>query len=398
MTNFNYYTPTRVVFGNNTEKETGALIKNIGGTNVLIHYGSERIVKSGLLKKIEDSLDKQNIKYTELGGVTSNPKLDLVRKGIDIVKKNKIDFILSIGGGSPLDSAKAIALGALSDRDVWDYYIGIAKTPDNLLALPTAVILTNAAAGSEMSKSSVVTDTESGLKRSTAGEFNQCKFAILNPELSITLPPFQSASGGFDAAMHSIERYFTPGKKSSLTKAIASSIIKEIFTDIKLVLKNPNDIDARGNIMWASSLSHNGLTELGNESRGDWACHKIEHELGGMFDCAHGAGIASIWCAWAQYCAKEQPKTIAEFGHDIFNFPLSDNVEKLAIETIEKMRSYLKEINMPTSIKELLGFTLSDEQIEELATKGTNNGTITLGAYKVLDKQDIVNIFRVANH
>lgn len=398
MTDFNYYAPTRVIFGNNTEEKVGELIKCNNGTNVLIHYGSERIVKSGLLKKVEESLDKQNIKYTELGGVSPNPKLDLVKKGINIVKKNKIDFILAIGGGSPLDSAKAIALGALTNRDVWDYYSGKAKINENLPALPKAVILTIAAAGSEMSKSSVITNAELGLKRSTLGEFNQCKFAILNPKLSTTLPPYQSASGGFDAAMHSIERYFTPGKKSSLTQSIASSIIKEIFADIKLVLKNPKDIDARGNIMWASSLSHNGLTNLGNESKGDWSCHKLEHELGGMFDCAHGAGIASVWCSWAQYCSKELPKTFAEFGHDIFDLPLTGDEKTLANNTIEKMRSFLKEINMPTSIKELLGFTLSDDQIEELATKATNNETIKLGAFKILDKQDIINIYNLANY
>ena len=398
MTDFTYYAPTRVVFGKDKEQMSGELIKSYGGTNVLIHYGSQRVVKSGLLKRVEDSLDKQNIKYTELGGVLSNPRLDLVKKGIDIVKQNNIDFILAIGGGSPLDSAKAISIGALSDKDVWDYYIGKEATSDNLASIPTAVVLTNAAAGSEMSKSSVITDTKTGLKRSTSGEFNQCKFAILNPSLSTSLPPYQSASGGFDAAMHSIERYFVPGKKSSLTQKIASTIIREVFEDIKLVLANPNDLDARGNIMWASSLSHNGLTDLGNEVKGDWVCHKLEHELGGMFDCAHGAGIASIWCSWAAYCAKDNPKTYAEFGADIFDLPLEGDPISLANQTIEKMRSYLKEINMPTSIKELLGFTLSDEQIEELASKATSNGTIKLGSFKVVDKNDIINIYRAANY
>lgn len=398
MTNFNYITPTRIVFGKNTENEVGELIKNYNGTNVLIHYGSDRIVKSGLLDKVTKALDKEGIKYSLLGGVSSNPTLDLVHKGIDIVKKNNIDFILAIGGGSPLDSAKSIALGAKTDRDVWDYYTGKVELKDNLPSLPKAVILTIAAAGSEMSKSSVLTNSETGLKRSTTGEFHQCKFAILNPELSTTVNPYQSSSGGFDAAMHSIERYFTTGEKSTITKSITCSIIKELFADIKLVLKNPNDINARSNMMWASSLSHNGLTNLGNDTLGDWACHKIEHEIGGMFNCAHGAGIASIWSAWAKYCSKENPEIFVEFGHDIFNLPLEGDITSLVNGTIDKMNSYLREINMPTSIKELLGFTLSEEQIEELATNATHNETKKLGIIKVLDKNDIKNIYRLANY
>jgi hypothetical protein len=397
MNNFTYYVPTEVIFGENAEDQCGKLIKKYSGKNVLIHFGSDRIKSSGLLKKVEKDLDNNNISYIEFGGVKSNPRMSLVREGIDICKKNNIDFILSIGGGSTIDSAKAIAVGAKYNGDVADFYNGKVKQPTDSESINKGVILTNAAAGSEMSDSSVITEDKTGLKRSSKGNFNKNKFSLLNPQLTVTLPAYQSASGGFDAAMHSIERYFSTGQLSSLTRSINIAIVKNIFNQIKIVLKKPNDLDARGNLMWGSSLSHNSLTELGNFTHGDWSCHQLEHELGGMFDCAHGAGIAAVFTSWAMHVYKEMPSRFADFGSDVFGLPLSGDDEKDAIRMIDKMKSFLKEIGLPTNIPELLNKDLTCDEIEELADKASNGNTSHFGIIKVLDKADMKHIYTCAN-
>jgi alcohol dehydrogenase YqhD (iron-dependent ADH family) len=397
MNNFTYYVPTKVIFGENVETQCGKLINEFSAKRVLIHFGSNRIKDSGLLEKVEKTLDSFNISYIELGGVKSNPRMELVREGVTICKSNDIDFILAIGGGSTIDSAKAIALGAKYDGDVADFYKGKVDLLPTLKSINKGVILTNAAAGSEMSRSSVITDCETGLKRSCKGDFNIIKFALLNPQLTTSLPPYQSASGGFDAAMHSIERYFSEGKLSSLTRSINVAIVKDIFHEIKLVLKNPNDLDARGNLMWASSLSHNSLTELGNTTRGDWSCHKLEHELGGMFDCAHGAGIAAVFTSWALNVYKELPSRFADFGSDIFDLPLTGDDEKDALRMIDKMKDFINEIGLPTNIPSLLKKELTEDKIEELSDKASNKDTFHFGSIKVLKKKDIKQIYKCAN-
>ncbi len=397
MNDFTYYVPTKVIFGENAENQCGRLIKEYSATNVLIHFGSNRIKKSGLLQRVEKDLDDYNISYIEFGGVKSNPRMSLVRKGVEICKNNNIDFILSIGGGSTIDSAKAIAVGAKYNGDVADFYKGKVELLPTLESINKGVILTNAAAGSEMSDSSVITDDETGLKRSCKGAFQVNKFSLLNPQLTTSLPAYQSASGGFDAAMHSIERYFSTGHLSSLTRSINIAIVKNIFQQIKIVLKSPNDLDARGNLMWASSLSHNSLTELGNSTHGDWSCHQLEHELGGMFDCAHGAGIAAVFTSWAKYVYKELPSRFADFGSDVFDLPLSGDDEKDALRMIDRMKSFIEEIDLPSNIPDLLKKELTGKEIEELADKASNGNTTNFGSIKVLDKKDMKHIYTCAN-
>lgn len=397
MNNFTYYVPTKVIFGEDVENQCGQLINEYSAKKVLIHFGSNRIIKSGLLRRIEKALDDYCIPYIEFGGVQSNPKMSLVREGVDICKNKNIDFILAIGGGSVIDSAKAIAVGAKYDGDVADFYKNKVKLTPTPKSINKGVILTNAAAGSEMSRSSVITNDKTGLKRSSNGDFNIIKFALLNPQLTCTLPPYQTTSGGFDAAMHSIERYFTTGHIPSLTRSINIAIIKDIFKQIKIILKNPNNLEARSNLMWASSLSHNSLTELGNLTHGDWSCHKLEHELGGMFNCAHGAGIAAVFTSWAMHVYKEFPSRFADFGSDIFNLPLSGDDEKDAIRMIDKMKSFLKEIGLPTNIPTLLEKELTCEEIEELSDKASSNGSFNFGTIKVLNREDIKHIYICAN-
>jgi alcohol dehydrogenase YqhD (iron-dependent ADH family) len=397
MQDFTYYTPTKVIFGEDVENQCGSLIKEFQGTNVLIHFGSDRIKKSGLMGRITKSLDENNIKYTELGGVKSNPRIALVKEGIKIAKRQGIDFILAVGGGSVIDSAKAIALGAKFDGDINDFYSG-KKTPDpHAPSINKGVVLTNAAAGSEMGQGSVITNEE-GMKRSLGGQFNLLKFALENPKLTTTLPAYQSASGAFDAAMHSIERYFTPGQLASFTKAVDVAVIKDIFKEIKLILKDPNDLDARGNLMWGSTVSHNTITNVGNSTRGDWACHNLEHELGGMFDCAHGAGIAAIFTSWARYVSPKHTEHFANFGYDVLDIKPTGDVKKDSLKMIEKMEEMIRDITMPTSIVELIGRALTDDEIEILADRATDGGKSTQGNFSVLNKQDVINIYRGANH
>jgi len=388
-TDFAYYTPTKVVFGKSAEAQVGSLIQAQGCKKVLVHYGSGSAKRTGLLDRIIDSLKKAEIAHVLLGGVVPNPRLSKVHEGIELGKKEGVDFILAVGGGSVIDSAKAIGYGLYHGGEVWDFY---DQKREITGCLPIGTILTIAAAGSEMSSSSVITNEEGDLKRGTNSDFSRPKFAVLNPELTYTLPTYQTMSGAVDIMMHTIERYFVGGDSMHLTDEIAEGLLRTVV-HFALVLKdNPVDYDGRANMMWASSLSHNGLTGAGNSSRGDWAPHQLEHELGGMFDVAHGAGLAAVWGTWARYVYKTKPERFARLGERVFSVKQTGDADKDALAAIQAMDDFFRSINMPTNLKEL-GIEPTKSQIEEMTEKCTFFGSRTLGSMMVLGKKEIHDIY-----
>lgn len=391
MINFEYYTPTKVIFGKNAEEKTGELVKAQGCKKVLVHYGGNSAKKSGLLDRICKSLEKEEIAYVTLGGVVPNPHLGKVHEGIELCKKEGVDFILAVGGGSVIDSGKAIGYGVANEGEVWDFY---EKTRVPKACLPIGAVLTIAAAGSEMSNSSVITNENGWLKRGYNDDICRCKFAIMNPELTYTLPAYQTASGCVDIMMHTMERYFTKEENTTLTDGIGEALIRTVMQSARVLKEDPENYDARAQVMWAGSLSHNGLTGCGTV--GDWASHQLEHELGGMFDVAHGAGLAAVWGSWARYVYKEKPERFAQFAVNVMGVTNDfSNPEKTALEGIRRMEEFYHAIGMPTSIHEL-GVDLTEKQIQELAYKCSFMEKRTIGQFKVLDRQDMENIYCMA--
>ena len=298
MLNFKYYAPTKVIFGKNTELQVGKLLKEFGATKVLVHYGGGSVIRSGLLDKVYKCLDEENIPYVSLGGVVPNPRLSFCRQGIDLCKKEGVDFLLAVGGGSVIDSCKCIGYGTADTEghDVWDFYLKKA-TPK--ACTPIGCILTLAATGSEMSDSSVITNEDGDIKRGLSTDVCKCKFAILNPELTYTLPPYQTACGVTDILMHTMERYFQNEEMLDITTTMAEALMRDMLYYGPIAMRDPENYRARSEIMWAGSLSHNDIMHLSGH-RGDWACHQLEHELSGMYDVAHGAGLAAVWGTWAR--------------------------------------------------------------------------------------------------
>ena len=389
-----YYTPTKVIFGSGAEMHAGSELKARKAQKVLVHYGSGSAVRSGLLKKVTDQLDKEGIAYVQLGGVKPNPRLSLVYEGIELAKKEKVDWILAVGGGSVIDSAKAIAYGVYNPGDVWDFYSN-KRVPEG--ALPIGVILTLSATGSEMSDSSVISNEDGGLKRGYNSDYSRPTFALLNPELTYSVSPYQTSCGTADIMMHTIERFFHAGGGLELTDNLAMALIRTVMENGKKALENPEDYDARANLMWASSLSHNGLMQTGNDQRGDWSCHQMEHELSGMFDVAHGAGLAAIWGSWARHVYKTNPERFALFGEGVFGIKRTADPEKDALDTISMMEDYFRSINMPVNLKEL-GIDPTDDQIEELTEKATFFGKRTLGSFMILQREDMKAIYLAARN
>lgn len=391
-TDFTYFTPTKVVFAKHAESQVGSLIQEQNCKKVLVHYGSGSAKRSGLLDRIVASLEKANIKYVLLGGVVPNPRLSKIHEGIELCRKEGVDFILAVGGGSVIDSAKAIGYGLYHGGEVWDFY---SQKRTITGCMPIGAVLTIAAAGSEMSESTVITNEQGDLKRGAKSIYSRPKFAILNPLLTYTLPTFQTMSGAVDIMMHTIERYLLEGETMHLTDEIAEGLLRTVV-HYALVLKDtPNDYDGRANLMWASSLSHNGLTGAGNSSRGDWAPHQLEHELGGMFDVAHGAGIAAIWGTWARYVYKNKSERFARFGERVFAVRQTGNSEKDALAAISAMDDFFRSIDIPTNLREL-GIEPTEAQIEEMAEKCTFFGKRTLGSVMVLGKKEISDIYTSA--
>ncbi len=394
MQNFNYYAPTHVVFGRNAENEVASLVKKYGGKKVLVHYGGQSAIKSGLMAKVESQLTEAGIEYVKLGGVVPNPRLSLVRKGIDLCKAEGVDFILAVGGGSVIDSSTAISSGRFFDGDVWDLYLHKTFATQYL---PIGCILTIPAAGSEMSDGSVITNDEvdGWLKKDYCVDEFRCKFAIMNPELTFTLPAWQTACGITDMMMHIMERYFSKDDDMETTDAVAESLLRTCMTEGHKVMENPNDYTSRANIMWAGSLAHNGLTGCG--TTGDWATHNIEHELSGKFDVSHGAGLAAVWGSWARYTREENMPRFARFAKNVMGLNTTGMSDLDAAEAgIQAMERFFESIGMPTNIHTLIGKDVTDEEIEDMADKCTTADTNTIGGLKTLKKADIVKIYEMA--
>ena len=385
MKDFNFYAPTRVVFGRESEARLPELVKQYGATKVLVHYGGGSARRSGLLDKVEQMLREAGIDFVELGGVVPNPLLSKVREGIDLCRREGVDFILAVGGGSVIDSSKAIGYGVPYEGDVWDFWDGKA-VPQT--AMPVGVVLTIPAAGSEMSSSAVITQDEGMLKRGFNSDLCRCKFAIMNPERTYTLPPYQTAAGATDIMMHTMERYFSKYEDAILTDAIAEAILRTVKDSTPIVLKEPENYEHRAAIMWASSLSHNDLTECGTEK--DFASHKLEHELSGLFGVTHGAGLAAIWGSWARYVKDKHVSRFEKYAKNVMG------VEG-ALAGIEATEQFFRSIGMPTSIPELIGRKATDEEIATMVDKCSRGGKITLGAMEVLTAADMKAIYQLAN-
>lgn len=391
MFDFKYFAPTKVLFGKNTEDKVAELIKEFGGSKVLIHYGGGSVIRSGLMDKVKTQLDAAEIKYVMLGGAVPNPHLQLVYEGIELCKKENVDFLLAVGGGSAIDSAKAIGYGLANGGDVWDFYDGKRKAEGSM---PLGVILTLAATGSEMSDSSVITKEEGLIKRGYSSDFGRAKFAIMNPELTMTLPDYQTACGCTDIMMHTMERYFTNGGNMEITDSMAEALLRTVKKNSIILRDDPKNYDARAEVMWAGSLSHNGLTGCGNDG-GDWMTHKLEHELGGLFDVAHGAGLAAIWGSWARYVYKDCLPRFVRYALNVMEVENKGNDEEIALAGIEAMEDFYRSINMPTNLREL-GITATDDDLVTMARKcavGVGGGK---GSAKFLKEEDMLAIYRAA--
>ena len=392
MNNFNFYTPTKVVFGKDAIDQVAAQIKNFGGSRVLIHYGGQSAVKSGLIDRVKTLLDEAGIFHVELGGVVPNPHLAKVREGIELAKENGVDFILAVGGGSTIDSSKAIAYGlAEPEFDVWDLYEH-TRTPKS--SYPVAAVRTLAAAGSEMSDSSGITNEKTGQKRGCNSDLCRAKFAIMDPTYTLTLPDYQTMSGCVDIMMHTMERYFTQGDVPDITDVIAEGLLKTVMKHAKILHADPANYESRAEVMWASSLSHNGLTGCGHK-RSDWSSHRLEHELGGMFDVTHGAGLAAVWPSWARYVYKDCLPRFVKFAVDVMGVDPAASDEETALAGIAAMEDFFREIDMPTNMKEL-GIEPTEDQIKELALGCEAAVGGQIGTAKLLKLEDMEAIYRMA--
>lgn len=388
MNNFVFQNPTKIIFGRGTEKavgkETLAYSKNI-----LLHYGGGSIKKTGLYDRIVQSLKEAGIHWVELPGVQPNPRLSLVREGIRICKQEKLDFILAVGGGSAIDSAKAIAMGVVYDGDVWDIYAGKVNPTS---ALPVGTVLTIPAAGSEASTASVITNEDGWLKRGFNSEIIYPKFSILNPELAFTLPKYQVASGSADILAHLMERYFTNTPNVDLTDRMIEAIMITLTHHVPKVLKEPNNYDSWAEIMWCGTVAHNNLMNTGRV--GDWGSHDIEHELSAIYDVAHGAGLAVVFPAWMKYVYRHDVARFCQFAVRVWGVePNFRSPEETALEGIARLENYFRSIGMPVTLKEL---GIPGDRLEEMASKATDNDTSTIGEFVKLRKIDVLNILKLA--
>ena len=393
MRSFEYFAPTKVIFGKDSHLQIGDILKKENCHKVLIHYGGKSAVASGLIDEVSGCLTDASIDFVTLGGVVPNPRLSKVREGIELCKKENVDFILAVGGGSVIDSAKAIGYGVANPwTDVWNFYL---KTEVPTACLPIGVIPTIAASGSEMSNSSVITNEDGWLKRGAAKcDLCRPKFALMNPKITYSLPQYQTESGCVDILMHTMERYFVNIETMEITDSISESLMQTVIYNARILMREPDNYTARAEIMWAGSLSHNGLTGCGTGG-GDWACHQLEHELGGLYDVTHGAGLAAIWGSWARYVYDVNPERFAQFATNVFDIPCGLDFEKTALAGIEAMEDFFRSIKMPVSLHEL-GLDLDDQQIHELAFKCSYEDTRTIGVFKQLNMKDMEKIYTMA--
>ena len=391
MKNFVFNTPTKVVFGKGVEEEVGRLVREFGGHRVLLHYGGGSVERSGLLGRIREALEKEGISRVELGGVVPNPRLSLIREGIALGRREGVDFVLAVGGGSVIDSAKAIGYGLANEGDVWDFY---EKKRKAAACAPIGTVLTIAAAGSEMSSSCVITNEDGWIKRGYTSELARPRFAVMNPELTLTLPDYQTASGCVDILMHTMERYFYRNGGMEITDGIAETLLRTVMKNALILRDDPSCYAARAEVMWAGSLSHNGLTGCGTDG-GDWASHKIEHELSGLFDVAHGAGLSAVWGSWARYVYRSDAARFARFAQKVMGVSGAGTHEEMAEKGIEAMENFFRAIHMPTSLAEL-GVHPTQEQIRDMAEKCVRGVGGPVGVIRPLDVEDIMEIYRMA--
>ena len=389
MLNFEFYNPARIIFGKDSEKAVGKMIKDFGAKKVLLHYGGNSIKKIGLYDKVVASLQEAGISFVELGGAQPNPRLSLVRKGIELCKENDIDFILAVGGGSTIDSAKGIAAAMKNEKDIWEYYM---NDPSGIKdALPIGVILTIPAAGSETSDSSVITNEDGDYKRSISGECLTPKFAIMNPEVTFTLPPYQTACGASDIFAHLMERYFTQVKNVDFTDRLIEASMKTILINAPMALKEPENYDIRAEIMWVGTVAHNNLLNTGR--KGDWGSHNIEHEISGIYDLAHGAGLSIVFPAWIRYVYKENIDKFVQFAVRVFDVQLAfDDKDRIVEEMLVRMEDWYKKMGLPTRLSHV---NIGSDRLEEMARKCLD-GRNSIGSFKELKEKDVLEILKLA--
>ena len=388
MNNFTFFSPTYFVFGKDEENNAGKYVKRFGGSKVLLHYGGGSGVRSGLLERVRKSLQEQGIASVELGGVKPNPRSGLVYEGIELCRKENVDFVLAVGGGSTIDSAKAIAAGTVYEGDFWDFYMGKPVTK----ALPVGTILTIAAAGSEGSPDSVITKEEGMLKRGASGEAYRPVFSILNPALTQTLPAYQTACGITDIMAHLFERYFTNTRDVEVTDRVIEGLLMTMIHEAPKVIADPNDYQARANIMWAGMIAHNNCCGVGRDQ--DWASHALEHELSALYDCAHGAGLAVVFPAWMEYTMHHDVMRFAQVASRVWGCPMDfQNPEVTAKAGILAFRNFLKSIGMPQSITEFGGKEEDVSYLAHTAAYGNGNGG-RLGSFVSLSEEDMANIYQ----
>ena len=387
---FTLYTPTKVVFGHDVESRAGEMVKAFGGKKVLIHYGSKSAVKSGLLKRIERSLTAEEIDFVSLGGVVPNPRLEKVYEGVKMCRTYGVDFILAVGGGSVIDSAKAIAYAlAEPERDVKELY---EHTRAPKACFPVGVVLTLAASGSEMSDSSVISYEDK--KRGVNSDLCRPKFALMDPALTKTLPAYQTAAGCSDILMHTMERYFVNGHRMEITDAIAEGLLKTVMRYAKVLRDDPENYEARAEVMWAGSLSHNGLTGCGNDA-GDWACHRLEHELGALYDVTHGAGLTAMWGSWARYIMHNCMHRFVRYAMYVMDVRPCPTDEETALKGIEATEDFFRSIGMPTNLQEL-GVSPSGDDIKLLAKNCAIAVGGKVGSAMPLYESDMEAIYKMA--
>ncbi len=392
MQSFSFQCPTEIVFGREAELEVAEKVRKYGGHRVFLVYGGGSVVKSGLLARVERCLTSSGLAFEVLGGVQPNPRLSLAREGVREALAIQADFILAVGGGSVIDTAKAIAHGVANPgTDIWDFWTGkvpLAKTT------PVGAVLTIAAAGSETSDSAVLTNEELGKKAGLNSEYNRPAVAFLNPELTFTLPKRQIACGVCDILMHTLERYFTPVKGNSFTDLVAEALMKNVIDNARIAIVNRKDYDAMSEIMWCGSVSHNGFTELGR--RKDFSVHKLGHELGGRFDVTHGASLTALWGSWARYVYEDDPERFARYAERLWGVD-SGTAEERARAGIRRTEEFFRELDMPTNFTELGIGVQTEETIEYLADMCTGNGTKKVGYFHPMDKKTVMSIYRMAN-
>lgn len=390
MENFSFYAPTYFAFGEGAENRAGELVRRFGGSKVLIHYGGGSVVRSGLLERVEKSLNSEGIKWITLGGVKPNPRSGLVYEGIELCRREGIDFILAVGGGSTIDSSKAIAAGTVYDGDFWDFYEGKPVTK----ALPIGTVLTIAAAGSEGSPDSVITKEEGMIKRGASGEAYRPKFSILNPELTCTLPPFQTACGATDIIAHLYERYLTNTADVQTTDRMIEALILAMKEEAPKVIANPNDYQARANIMWAGMMAHNNSCGVGRSQ--DWTSHNLEHELSALYDCAHGAGLAVVMPAVFRYTLKHNPARFAQIAKRVWEVPADfGTTEEIALKGIEELQKFLVSIGMPKNFEELGAKAEDIPYLAHTCCYGDGAGSGKVYGFTVLSEEDVQNIYRL---